>query len=889
MYLTEETKDLIKDIKEKLLEVHNIILSGGNGVGKTFIAKEVAKQMICNSCSSNSNEVPYQLCKDCPYIYIVNLHSGYSYEEFVQGSELQTIDGKLKIIENKNKVFEDAKTKADVGKIHIIILDDIHRVNLFNLFGDSMSYFDDDPIENFYIIATNNTTIENENSGDYSLNRRLYTWNLKSNIDYMLDFKEDYLLDFLYNPDSSYTRFLYYKANSIIQNYLNYHESWENQYNRYMIGHGYFTGNIQLKLRYQIIPLIEQYFKDGILIDYDGSGKVELESLNYESYDDVFIQDNVDRDDDFLNEFENSMTIDSGSWRLNELIKNLYKLGYLEKRDFISSVLLSNRVIIKRSLDKGIPFTGNLYGSTLRMEQLKRQTKRQAKLDKLRVDDVRMYQSEIINSILINNINFHIPNEINKTGSKKIDMKLPLIAPNQVSLSKIQIRSFVEYFIRYYYLLIKIYGKRYYNDCLIPQEVSKIGKLLNEIIDKTIKELENQNKIQELLADFIRNALDIIIPNHQAELQLKGVRRMMATKDVYEIMKETGVHQAIIQGPPGTSKTYEAKKLIYDRVKDANSSNDIDSVINDYRVTDFDLTKVKQSENWEKIKDKKICWNIVQFHPSYSYEDFIRGITVSTMDTVEYHTVNKILGDMAEFLNRDEVKEKEIECYLIIDEINRANIANVFGELIYALEYRGEKVTTPYTVKVKVKEEEINDNTISIPKNLFIIGTMNTADKSIGSLDYAIRRRFIFIPQSPSEHTIIDYYNKMEIAEGEDISLQEQALKLFAAVEGLFKEPYFSHEYNADDVQVGHTYFMAKDKNKLWYKFEYQVLILLREYIKDGIIQLDIENENITNDGTRHLINYFKPNSKLDSKGNNDNKNSKESNNIELLKNNLFR
>lgn len=102
---------------------------------------------------------------------------------------------------------------------------------------------------------------------------------------------------------------------------------------------------------------------------------------------------------------------------------------------------------------------------------------------------------------------------------------------------------------------------------------------------------------------------------------------------------------------------------------------------------------------------------------------------------VSYETVNKILGKIAEVASRKEYEKTKF--YLVIDEINRANLATVFGELIYGLEYRGRSVATPYTVK--------NSNKVELPDNLYIIGTMNTADKSIGGIDYAIRRRFCFL------------------------------------------------------------------------------------------------------------------------------------------------
>jgi hypothetical protein len=162
---------------------------------------------------------------------------------------------------------------------------------------------------------------------------------------------------------------------------------------------------------------------------------------------------------------------------------------------------------------------------------------------------------------------------------------------------------------------------------------------------------------------------------------------------------------------------------------------------------------------------------------------------------------------------------------LIIDEINRANLAAVLGELIYALEYR-EEVETPYN-----NPERTNDNTIKIPENLYILGTMNTADRSIGHIDYAVRRRFVFIPALPCK-TTLDTYSVSK-------NLGQKPSELFATVEKLFdpNKGCLSPDFHADDVQVGHTYFMAKDCEELAMKFAYQVYPLLREYYKDGILQ----------------------------------------------------
>jgi hypothetical protein len=157
---------------------------------------------------------------------------------------------------------------------------------------------------------------------------------------------------------------------------------------------------------------------------------------------------------------------------------------------------------------------------------------------------------------------------------------------------------------------------------------------------------------------------------------------------------------------------------------------------------------------------------------------------------------------------------------LIIDEINRANLPSVLGELIYALEYRGEPVASVYEIE--------DDNTLILPPNLLIIGTMNTADRSVGHIDYAIRRRFAFVEVPPSGD-VIDEVIKTE-------PLRTQARNLYKSVSDLFIKDNLASDFKSKDVQLGHSYFLAKDEVELKRKLEYEIKPILREYLKDGIL-----------------------------------------------------
>ena len=283
----------------------------------------------------------------------------------------------------------------------------------------------------------------------------------------------------------------------------------------------------------------------------------------------------------------------------------------------------------------------------------------------------------------------------------------------------------------------------------------------------------------------------------------------MEEKNYIDIMKALDTKQMILQGPPGTSKTYMAKKIVAQALgweKSSGDTNEKDSI----------RRYLESNENQKR-------WEMVQFHPSYGYEDFVRGITVKTSEggQISYETVNKVFGDMC---NR---AKGEGLYFLIIDEINRADVATVFGELLYGLEYRNEEITIPYEVGSEKK--------LIIPDNLYVIGTMNTADKSVGNIDYAIRRRFVFFDCPASEKILQDYYKNKDNSE---------SIPLFKAVQKFLKDSLHP-DYRLADFQIGHTYFMAKNTDEQKNKFQYQILPILREYYIDGILRRSgIGNEN---------------------------------------------
>ena len=177
---------------------------------------------------------------------------------------------------------------------------------------------------------------------------------------------------------------------------------------------------------------------------------------------------------------------------------------------------------------------------------------------------------------------------------------------------------------------------------------------------------------------------------------------------------------------------------------------------------------------------------------------------------------------------------------LIIDEINRGNVSKIFGELITLLESdkrsQGNhpiKVILPYT-----KAE------FGVPSNLYIIGTMNTTDRSTGTLDYAIRRRFAFVTLQSDRSIIEKHYDELG-----DAALKDKAVALFNDIKKFIESPkHLCGDMSIDDLMVGHSYFMAEDEEELKDKIEYEIVPLINEYINDGILNVKNEEKKIAFD-----------------------------------------
>lgn len=282
---------------------------------------------------------------------------------------------------------------------------------------------------------------------------------------------------------------------------------------------------------------------------------------------------------------------------------------------------------------------------------------------------------------------------------------------------------------------------------------------------------------------------------------------------------------------------YINKMKIGDIVMSCYSSQTIDAigvVVSDYEFEDkFPNYKRVRRVNWLV---KNINENIVEMNDG-------KTMTLGTVYRLNSITLDNVKSILEKYNTSSNMEENDKAYVMVIDELNRGNVSKVFGELITLLEadkrkgrINAESVVLPYSKKG-----------FHIPNNVYLIATMNTADRSLGSLDYAIRRRFAFIAEKPFG---------LEV-EGFNEELFEKVSSLFVKNFDEYKESGWdptmklepadtlSEEYKPEDVWIGHSYFLMQDEegeDNTSNRLLYEIIPLLEEYVRDGVLTADAQD-----------------------------------------------
>ncbi|MFJ5117156.1 DUF4357 domain-containing protein [Kitasatospora sp. NPDC088548] len=298
----------------------------------------------------------------------------------------------------------------------------------------------------------------------------------------------------------------------------------------------------------------------------------------------------------------------------------------------------------------------------------------------------------------------------------------------------------------------------------LPEELQQKLSVQHDVVDLTSVQalikglgLSDQELVDE--SEAIERDPSVEIP------ALTARRELALPEPTPELARELLVHdvtwlqevrdllwderQLVLYGPPGTGKTYLAQKL-----------------------AEF------LGGGPEQVK-------LVQFHPSYAYEDFFEGFRPKEdpeTREVAFRLTAGPLRELADLASRE--GNRHVPHFLIIDEINRANLAKVFGELYFLLEYRNKAVRLTYS-----------GDDFALPPNLFVIGTMNTADRSIALVDAAMRRRFAFVELSPRTEPTSGLLRRWLTAQDRD----GEPADLLDALNARIDEP---------DFRIGPSYLM---------------------------------------------------------------------------------
>ena len=332
-------------------------------------------------------------------------------------------------------------------------------------------------------------------------------------------------------------------------------------------------------------------------------------------------------------------------------------------------------------------------------------------------------------------------------------------------------------------------------------QVQRVSDTLTEIIakrDGDVKELKNQRSYVNKYRDFLKYCADQMDKSSDTSAEYNFAddpdKPFISEAKFLEIVELLFRKKNIIlQGAPGVGKTFLARKIAYQLIG--------------------------------QMRDENI--EIVQFHQSYSYEDFIQGIRPTT--TGEFKVRNGIFYNFC----KRAMEYAEDTFVFIIDEINRGNLSKIFGELMMLIE--SDKRSPRYALKLTYSEE--GHSKFYVPENMYIIGCMNTADRSIAIVDYALRRRFAFCQIEPELGESFKAYLCSELSR----EFVEKICSKLNRVNAIIRDS----SSLGKGLEIGHSYFCqisSVDDEKEWWRSicKYELFPYLQE--------ICFENEDLCNE-----------------------------------------
>ena len=389
---------------------------------------------------------------------------------------------------------------------------------------------------------------------------------------------------------------------------------------------------------------------------------------------------------------------------------------------------------------------------------------------------------------------------------------------------------------------------------IILQGAPGVGKtyttaaLALRICEETVKDWNNHSDVMKRYEQLQKEGRIGFCTFHQSfdyEDFVEGIKPQIIGEDdrmVYKV--EDGIFKKLCKNATNPQKVKQTKTLEFafdDLLQDIIDGNVKKLKFKNGNTTTELSVSTQQTIKWKtgngdldvNCVSKERLLKLCEIYDSKKKIEGMTNITESIRNVIGgcntsyYWAVINYLFDK---IGNDEGQQKKTQNYvLIIDEINRGNVSKIFGELITLLEadkrIGGEhpiKVTLPYS-----KDE------FGVPSNLYIIGTMNTTDRSVGNIDYAVRRRFAFVTL-PSNRDIVSKTNP------------PKAFELYEAVETFIKNNKLEMDF--DDLMVGHSYFLVKDDSELNLKWQYEIIPLLREYYKDGLLKEEVETTKTIDD-----------------------------------------